>query len=257
MADALVRPSRLVVLAMLCVCTVLYGCTRPVGFEKDGNWIYLPKNYTGKERWGLFVYVSPQGEHEGLPPSWVDVLNAHHLLYVCPQWVGNDVPGSTRRELAISAVFKMNQLYAVDLNRVNVAGLSSGARVACDLGLQRPDVFRGVIAMSGADFYHAVPQVTVTAMDSSVHPEPYGVFSVDPENARHAKETVRFVFTTGAKDFREHFIDDIVNGGYRAENFQVKLFDRPNAGHGYISGPFLEQALAFLESSSLSKLDGP
>jgi hypothetical protein len=110
--------------------------------------------------------------------------------------------------------------------------------------------------MSGADFYRAVPQVTVTAMDSSVHPEPYGVFSVDPESVRHAKETVRFVFTTGAKDCREHFIEDIVNGGYRAENFQVELFDRPDAGHGYISGPFLEQALAFLESSSLSKLGG-
>jgi hypothetical protein len=246
-----------VVLLVMCMSVILSGCSRPVGFEKDQMWVYLPKNYTGKERWGLFVYVSPQGEHEGLPPSWTGVLNAHHLLYVCPQWAGNEVPSSTRRELAESAVFKMNQAYAVDLSRVYVAGLSSGARVACDLGLQRPDIFRGVIAMSGADFYHEVSRKAVTEEDLSAHPEPYGVFAVDPESVRHAKQAVRFVFTTGGNDFRQDFVDDLVNGGYRAEDFQVQLFDRPNAGHGYISGSTLEKALSFLESSLSSKLDDP
>jgi pimeloyl-ACP methyl ester carboxylesterase len=223
-----------------------------VGFDLEGNWIYLPKDYSGKEPWGVIVYVSSQSGHRGLPSSWTAVLNAHRFLYICPLAAGNNETGARRCELANSAVSLMRQRYAVNPNRVYIAGFSGGARVACDLGLTRPDLFRGVVAMCGADFYRAVPRVSVTEADVRADPETYGVFNADPRNVQRSWESVHFVFTTGRNDFREHFIEDIVNNGYRPEKFQVELLDDPNSGHEHVDGSTLDKALRFLETPQTS-----
>jgi hypothetical protein len=213
--------------------------------EGKSYYVYVPKNYNGKELFGLVVYISPGDDFTQLPSGWSNILDARHLIFIAPQDAGNMTPQATRSGLGVlGALAAMNE-YKIDPSRVYAAGLSGGARTAGDMAFYQSDLFTGTIQDCGANFYKAVPHSTGTKwVDSNGFQ--YGVIEVSPDDVRNAKADVKFTLITGPGDFRHGNLVDLYQGGFHADGFKCKLFDVPNMGHQDCSGVTLGQAIDFL-----------
>jgi len=227
--------------------------SRFVRYDFDLNqehfWLYIPPAYDGHEPWGLMVYLSPAARCEELPDGWGQVLNDDKLLLICPQQVGNGLPYDRRGGLGVVAALEMLKAYSIDPNRVYAAGFSGGARVACNLGFNQSDIFHATIQCCGADFNKAVPRVAVTDTDLHTNPGEYGLLNADANELENAKKNVKFALITGSGDFRQHYIEDIYNGGFKAEGFNATLFNVNGMNHEPCPAPTLREALDFIEKS--------
>jgi predicted esterase len=235
-------------------CPSILQHSRYIRYDFDLNqehfWLYVPPGYDGHEPWGLIVYTSPGPKREELPEEWGQVLIDDKLLFICPQQDGNDQHGDRREGLAVVAALEMIKLYSIDPNRVYATGFSGGARVACRLGFHQSDIFHATIQCCGADFNQPVPRVSVTDADLQTYPEAYGLLDADPQEVDKAKKNLKFVLITGSADFRQHFIEDIYNGGFKNEGFNATLLNVPGMGHEPCPARTLREALDFIEKPS-------
>jgi hypothetical protein len=211
-------------------------------------WLYIPSGYDGHQPWGLVVYNSPQPTTEELPDGWGQVLNDDKLLFICPQQADNDQPNKRRQGLAVIAALEMMKLYNIDPARVYAAGYSGGAREASELGFHQSDIFHATIQCGGSDFYKAVPRTAVTDADLQANPGEYGLLDADEPDIDRARKNVKFVLITGSKDFRQHYLQDIYNGGYKPDGFKALLLDIPDLDHQPCSAHDLRAALDFIEA---------
>ena len=202
--------------------------------------VFVPANYTGKEPFGIFAFMN-SGDSMTLPEDWAPIMEKERLICVIPQGIGNNQPFSRRVGLTLIGILKTVEHFNIDPHRIYTGGMSGGARCSVQLALLHHDVIAGDISICGANFYRPVPKVHSTDND------PYGVWPVPPDRIAPAKAKVRFVFITGAKDFRYGKILDIYEGGFLPNGFQAKLIDQPNMGHQLCSADSLSQAFRFVE----------
>ena len=195
---------------------------------------------------GSLIPLFPQ-DPTGVPDGWTSVLDSRNFLFVAAEKAGNDQYISQRLGLAVLGAFEMTRHYHIDPSRVYAAGFSGGARMSGLLGFYQPDIFRGTIQNSSADFYKPVPQVLATSVVDTIG-KPYGVFDATADEIEQAKH-LRFALITGTNDFRRGNILDIYNGGFAKEGFQAKLFDVPGMGHEICPAETLSAALDFLDGS--------
>ena len=214
--------------------------------QKERFLIYVPPTYTGREPFGLIVFMDPGTAREALPAGWQGVLDQRRFIFIAPQNVGNDQPNGRRNGLALTSAVTMLHYYNIDRSKVYAAGFSGGARIACDIAFYAPEVFKGTIQSCGTNFNKTVPKVAVTAADTAAHPEPYGVAKISQAEADGARAKVKFVMITGPGDFRYRYIQDIYNGGFKPGHFKATLLDIPELKHEVCGGPALEAALGFL-----------
>ena len=118
----------------------------------------MPKNYSGEEPFGLFVFIDSQNEMT-LPKDWRSALEQRKLTCAIPQQVGNDQPAARRMGLAVIGILKTSEQYRIDPKRIVVSGFSGGARCALHLAFVHADLISGSLSICGADFYEPVPKV--------------------------------------------------------------------------------------------------
>ena len=203
--------------------------------------ISVPKNYTGAQPFGLFVFLSPSDDSSSLPPGWGAVLESKKLIFISPQNVGNAQLVSRRAGLAIVAAYKLREMENIDTNRVYISGFSGGARIASYVAFVYPDVFAGAFAICGVNFARKVDRVKATEKDD------YGYFTFDAKRAETARQKVKFVLVTGSKDFRYGNILDVYNGGFVKDGYDVRLIDVPEMGHAMCPAKVLADGLSFLD----------
>jgi hypothetical protein len=209
-------------------------------------YFYMPSNYSGSEPFGLIVYVPPIDDMQGLPPGWDSVLAQRKLLFLVCQRAGNSNYQRRRMGLAVLGALAVMHHYNVDRRRVYAAGLSGGARTACDMGFYQSDLFRGTIQDCGADFYRPVTaRYANSQIDTNGYP--YGRISVDSGDVASARSTVAFTLITGSGDFRHGNLLDIYNDGFQRDGFKAKLLDINGMGHQDCTAQTLTQALDFIE----------
>jgi predicted esterase len=201
--------------------------------------VFVPTNYSGKEPFGLFVFIDSQDQMP-FPPEWISLMEKNKLIGAIPQQVGNDQPLARRLEVPLAAIRKLEGVCRTDPKRIFTAGFSGGARCSLRLALLHSELITGNISICGADFYEVVPQV------KAVDTRGYGVFPVPAECIPQAKTKTRFAFITGEKDFRHGNILDIYNGGFVKNHFQAKLIDVPGLGHQLCEPKVLQEAIDFV-----------
>jgi predicted esterase len=166
------------------------------------------------------------------------------LIFIAPQKVGNNQTVARRAGLAILAAVKMQELIALNTNRIYAAGFSGGARMASYAAFIRPSLFSGVLGMCGAQFPAKVPRVKATRTDD------YGWFTLGEPQIAEAKKKVRFVLVTGSNDFRYGNILDIYAGGFQKDGYAVKLIDVPGMQHTTCPASALRDGLLFLDQKT-------
>jgi len=201
--------------------------------------ISVPKNYSDKEAFGVFVFMDAR-DHMTMPTEWEAIMEKEKLICLIPEKIGNNQPFSRRVGLTLVGILKTAERYHVDLKRIYTGGMSGGARCSLQLAFLHNDVIAGNISICGANFYAPVPKVK--AVDTTN----YGVWPVPPNRVAAAKKKVRFAFITGANDFRYGNILDIYQGGFVKNNFQARLIDQPGMGHERCSPESLSEAFDFV-----------
>ena len=114
--------------------------------------VYVPADYTGEKPFGLFVFCSPSPSGRPMGP-FLKSMDERHLIWIGPNKAGNDRVNRPRMGLAIDAAISMKAKYNIDPDRVYVAGISGGGRIASMLGVGYADIFKGGFYMIGCNFY--------------------------------------------------------------------------------------------------------
>jgi Esterase PHB depolymerase len=208
-------------------------------------YVVVPKNYSSSAPgFGLIVFESPTDVFNRIPVGWETVLENRKLLFAAPQNVGNNQQFNRRGGLAVVCANKLVELAKLDTNRLYIAGLSGGARVASYVAFAHPRLFSGVCAICGVNFCRKVPRVQATETDD------YGYFAIDAPRIRETKQRVRFALVTGSRDFRHGNILDIYNGGFQPDGFQARLLDINGMPHTLCPASVLNDSLDFIENKS-------
>jgi hypothetical protein len=213
--------------------------------SREKYFVWVPPNYNGSEPFGLIVYISSMDTSAVLPAGWEEVLTRYRMIFVSPQSAGNDCEDMRRSGLALVGALQMKANYKIDPRRVFAAGLSGGARIACNLGFWQSDVFRGTIQDCGANFYRKVDSRRANNWVDS-EGNTYGVMDATADEISRARSGTRFCLITGTGDFRRDNVIDIYNNGFARDGFRARLFDVPGMGHQDCDAATLEQALRYL-----------
>lgn len=217
-----------------------------ISLSNHRYFVYVPAGYDGQEQLGLMVYISSMDRVTDTPLGWNEVLNDRKILFVAPQEAGNSCPPGTRMGLAVLGALAIMKEYKIDPNRVYAAGLSGGARTACDLGFYQSDLFHGTVQDCGTNFYRPVDQRDARSyLDTNGFP--YGLSELSAYHLAAVKNNVRFVLITGSNDFRRGNILDMYRYGFAKDGLQAKLIDVPGMGHSDCSPATLSQAIDFIE----------
>ena len=177
----------------------------------------------GRDASGVLVYVSPGNSGE-LPEQWRPVLDEKRLTWIAADDFGNSRPTAERVLAAVMALRLARKLHATDENRLYIAGMSGGGRVASVAIAQFPQLFNGAIFMVGANF------------DA-------------PKEARLRElfTTRRLVFVTGSRDFNRRELRAVRDRYQEHGITRILWIDEPGFGHEPANGPQLVQAIDFLD----------
>jgi poly(3-hydroxybutyrate) depolymerase len=187
--------------------------------------------------YALMVFIAPW-EDAGVPANWISALNRHGVIFVTAANSGNTQGVYERRiPLALVAAYNVMNRYPIDPNRVYVAGMSGGSRVALRMALAYPDVFHAALLHSASD--------------------PIGTMEVPlpaPGLLRLFQESMRLVYVTG-----EYDAPNIEGGEVSRASlkdwcaFDIVVKTLPMVGHELANATDFESALTALEGHSVPK----
>ncbi len=123
---------------------------QPLDLAKERFSLYVPRE-SPPQGYALLVFVSPY-EDARIPLDWISALDRRGMIFVTAARSGNAADVFDRREpLALLSAVNVVSRYAIDPQRIYVAGFSGGARVAEHLAIGYPDLFRGGLLLAGSD----------------------------------------------------------------------------------------------------------
>jgi pimeloyl-ACP methyl ester carboxylesterase len=189
---------------------------KPIHFR-----VRIPQNAAKS---GVLVFVKPIDSGE-LPHGWGPALDKANLIWVAADGYGNDHPRAQRILAAMAAANLIESLQAVDKNRVYIAGMSGGGRIASQISTRFPRRFDGALYVVGADFWTSAEEKYLPGIVAN-----------------------RYVFVTGASDFNRRDMKRVFEK-YKASGVaHALLMDLPGFGHEYPNAAQLAQAIEFLDA---------
>jgi predicted esterase len=203
--------------------------------------VVVPEDYTGKEPYGLFVWVNA-GKNGTVPGGWLPVLAKHKLIVIGARNAGNERLLPARMGVALDAVFNMKSRYSIDEDRIYVGGNSGGGRTAAHLGIAYPDVFSGGMYVIGAMYFRPVP----TDDDPKKAYEPRFA-RPEPKLFKLASEKSRHVLLTGDTDMNRAE-SHAYFGAMTRDGFEhVSYMQVPGMGHTTPDAEWFEKAIDALD----------
>ena len=210
----------------------------PYDVTKETFDVLAPANYTPKEHWGLFIWISA-GNTTALPKDWERILAEHRLIFMAARNSGNPRNIFARMRMAIDANANARLLWNIDGRRVYVAGFSGGARVASMLGVAFGEMFSGTACFMGANFY-----TDVTGEDRKLYTLNY---IPDDQVLGLSKKYCRYALVTSTKDMNRADTRAVI-AAFKKEGFaNAELFDIPGIGHQVPEALWLGKVLDYLD----------
>jgi pimeloyl-ACP methyl ester carboxylesterase len=125
------------------------------GSELRGQhyWLQLPPEYTHGRSWPVLLALHQVGESpKDTLDRWGEYADKHGYILAAPEWAGNgqtEYTFSAREHAAVlDTLHDLRRRFAVDSDRVFLAGWGQGGDMAFDVGLAHPDLFAGAVPMS-------------------------------------------------------------------------------------------------------------
>ncbi len=221
--------------------------------RKESFEVYVPDSYDANTPFGLMVWISPSPSG-GMPP-WQGVqelMDKYKLIWVGANKSGNKEYTYVRRiPLALDGAYNMQKLYSIDPNRIYVAGLSGGGRIASITAFHHSDVYSGGIFIIGANYWESmrVPGKKNTRWRSG-GPKPRGKYLM------RAKKFGRYVLLTGDNDGNRLQMHTYYEKRYRKILDNVLYIQVPGMGHELPPIEEFERALRYVDEPFLQEAGG-
>ncbi len=215
--------------------------------EHESFEVYVPDCYDPNTPFGLLVWISagPSGSIEPYRGS-KELMDKHKLIWVGANNSGNKTgPYHRRVPLALDAAYNMQKLYNIDPNRVYVAGLSGGGRVASITAFHHSDVYSGGIFIIGADYW---VDMRVPGKQNLI----WRAACMRPQARflRRAKKFGRYVLLTGDNDINRLQMHTYYERGHRKWLKNVLYIQVPGMGHEIPPAKEFDKALEYLDNPS-------
>jgi len=204
---------------------------QPLDLTKERFSLYVPRR-SPPQGYSLLVFVSPYDDAR-VPLDWISTLDRHGMIFVTAARSGNTANVFDRREpLALLGAVNVVGRYAIDAQRVYVAGFSGGARVAERLAIGYPELFRGGLLLAGSD----------PIGDAHLPLPPADVFA-------RFQESGRLVYASGSRD-DYHLAEDAVSRQSMPKwcMFDIGGSSIPGLGHELPDGAALDRLLDDLDA---------
>jgi hypothetical protein len=203
---------------------------RMLPVDQPINWeVYVPPAYSPDAPPGVFVFINALNSGK-VPKDWQALMDKHNLIWIGANASGNNVNTQHRITYAILAPAIISREYAVDLQRVYIAGISGGGRVASRVAPLFAKRFKGAIYIIGANAWTK---------------------KVAAENMHLIKDN-RYVFLTGSKDYNLQDMQRVHRQYKTAGIERLNLIVVPHMGHKRPSAKSLEEAIMFLDANLLA-----
>lgn len=225
---------------------------RQYDIEHESFEVYVPDCYDSNAPFGLLVWISasPSGGLEHYQGS-KELMAKHKLIWVGANNSGNKTGSYHRRvPLALDAAYNMQKLYNIDSNRVYVAGISGGGRVASITAFHHSDVYSGGIFIIGADYWETmrVPgQRNLVWRAACMRPQPRFLL--------RAKKFGRYVLLTGDNDINRTQMHTYYERGYRKWLKNVLYIQVLGMGHEMPPAEEFDKALEYVDNPSSQEAD--
>lgn len=211
--------------------------------------VHVPEDYDSAKSCGLLVWISPSPSGKPMQ-QYLELFDKHRLIYVGANNAGNQRLVLARLGLALDAAYNMPRQYAIDPDRIYVAGVSGGGRCSSMLGVIAPDIFRGGMYMIGSDFYRPLP----AEEQNQFYPQTY--MPPAPKVLNLAKHRSRHVLLTGDTDGNRHQTRANYDLGFVNDGFDfVTYLQVPKMGHQPPPPEWFEKGLAFLDERPVEKVE--
>lgn len=196
-----------------------------IGVDESLQWqVYVPYEYDPRRPAGLLIFLDSRG-WGGIPDAWRQIVSDHNLIWVGPKQNERAPSEEKRIWSAILGYRALEQQYALDLNRIYVAGLGYQASVALNTSLLANEI-RGVIYMRGSAMWTTIGEDSLSALARKRH-----------------------VFITGTNDKQKAGIQRHARDYERAGIPNVELiFATRNLGDPP-QAEYLDQAIRYLDGS--------
>ncbi|PXV58995.1 Esterase PHB depolymerase [Dyella jiangningensis] len=213
---------------------------QPVDLTQERFALYVPAQMP-PDGYALLVFVPPWDDAK-VPADWTPVLDRHGMIFVTAARIGNDTSLLDRRDpVSLLAAINVMATYHVNPQRVYVAGLSGGSRVAQRLALGYTDLFHGVLLEAGSD-----------PLGKTVPLPPASLLA-------QFQTGTRVVYLTGQRDTANLESDRVSRQSLREWCIEdIDTREMPWTGHVLAGPTALDRALTSLETHhppDASKLD--
>ena len=193
--------------------------------DQEIEWeIVVPGSYSVDTPPGVVVYINSR-EKGGPPRDWNDMLQKHNLIWIGANKSGNDWPVPERMLKAMIAPMVLAKSYAINPDRVYVAGMSGGGKTATRVATARPELFKGGVYMAGTVFWADNVPPKIDLIRQNYH-----------------------VFIIGSNDPSLVETQRTYNNYKKAGAENSKLITINNFGHRMPSVEYFERAIVFLDS---------
>jgi predicted esterase len=219
--------------------------------EQESFEVYVPDCYDSNTPFGLIVWISasPSGSIERLHDP-KQLMAKHKLIWVGANNSGNNTKTYERRiPLALDAAYNMQKLYNIDPNRVYVAGISGGGRVASITAFHHSDVYDGGIFVIGANYWESMSVPDQNSSWRAGSPRPL------QGNLLRAKKFGRYVLLTGDTDGNRLQMHTYYEKGYSKCLNNVLYIQVPGMGHEIPPAEEFEKALEYVDKPFSQKAE--
>jgi len=211
--------------------------------EQESFEVYVPDCYDPNTPFGLIVWIpaGPDGNINRYEGS-KQLMDKHKLVWVGANKSGNDTDTYERRiPLALDAAYNMQKLYNIDPNRVYVAGLSGGGRVASITAFHHSDVYDGGIFIIGANYWQSMRVPGKSTHWRVGGPKPQQKYLM------RAKRFGRYVLLTGDNDGNRLQMQTYYEKAYSKCLNNVLYIQVPGMGHEVPPAEEFEKALEYVD----------
>ncbi len=198
--------------------------TGMIDADAEIEWsVNVPENYKPDSPAGVVVYISPSNSG-AMPWRWKSVMEENNLIWIAANQSGNKVNPRLRVSYSLLAPVFIDKYYNIDVNRIYVAGLSGGGRVASIVAPEYSALFRGAIYICGVNRMRKEFSASLAASDAH-----------------------RFVFLTGENDFNRKETKNVYSA-YRRAGVENSLYlEIRKMGHENPDARGFAKAIAYLD----------
>lgn len=204
---------------------LLFGPSNVAGTERqlDGEKLYvrLPRAHEAHVRSGVLVWIDA-GSGGSIPTALHEAFDEFGIIGVSAANSGNDRVLADRVQLAMDALATVQSRYSIDPARVYVGGISGGGRVSSMLGIAKPEVFRGVLAIVGLNSFQDVRLKSGKRVAKSM--------AMPPLSVSKNFHMTRIIAVTGRQDFN---YEEMVLRAEQLNRAKIacRVFDIPGLAH--------------------------